>query len=169
MKQHTKSIALSGILAAAAIVVMLLGGLIPVATYVCPMLCCILCYIIYRACGRKLAVVWYIAVSLLSMMIGPDKEAALVFLLFGYYPVLKPAIDRSPLRILWKLLFFNTSVLIICILLAVVFGLDISEEILTATAILNVILVILGNVVFFLMDRVLSIADKKVARGSKHG
>ena len=37
-----KKIALSGMLAALAMVIMCMGGLIPVATYVCPMLCCVI-------------------------------------------------------------------------------------------------------------------------------
>ena len=35
-------IALGGVMAALAVVIMSLGGLIPVATYVCPMLCALL-------------------------------------------------------------------------------------------------------------------------------
>ena len=36
MRKHSKQIALGGVMAALAVTIMSLGGLIPVATYVCP-------------------------------------------------------------------------------------------------------------------------------------
>ena len=42
------NIALGGVLAALAVVIMSMGTLIPVATYVCPMLCAILLQLILK-------------------------------------------------------------------------------------------------------------------------
>jgi len=42
MKQNAKQMALGGVLAALAVTIMSLGGMIPVATYVCPSLCMML-------------------------------------------------------------------------------------------------------------------------------
>ena len=78
------NIALGGILAALAVVVMSMGTLIPVATYVCPMLCAILLQMVLKLCGRRMAWAWYGAVTLLSLLMAPDKEAAAVFLALGY-------------------------------------------------------------------------------------
>ena len=104
--------ALGGVLAALAIVIMGLGGLIPVATYVCPMLCTILLNIVMKSCGKRIGWAWFGAVSILGLLLGPDKEAAAVFLFIGYYPLLKPAIDGLKMKWLWKGLLFNGSILI---------------------------------------------------------
>ena len=105
----SRTIALSGILAALAIVIMCLGGLIPVATYVCPVLCALICFIVLRFCGKRIAWTWYAAVAILSILVGPDKEAAFVFVFLGFYPIIKPFFDRCPLCIFLKTLYFNFS------------------------------------------------------------
>ena len=70
------AMALGGILAALTIIIMCLGGLIPVATYVCPLLCAILLQVIFRMFGRRVAWAWYGAVCTLGLLLSPDKEAA---------------------------------------------------------------------------------------------
>ena len=165
----SKKIAVCGLMAAASVVIMILGGLIPLSTYVCPMLACLLCYVVFKSCGIKLTVVWYFAVSVLVLLMGPDKEAALVFLLLGYYPILKPKIDKSPLRMLLKLLYFNCSVLLLIVLVAAFMGLNISEELLSASLLMTLLMLVLGNIVFLLLDRLLNILECKSAHRRKHG
>ena len=87
--------ALGGMLAALAVVMMSLGTIIPVATYVCPMLCALLLQGVLKTCGSRVAWAWYGAVALLSVLLAPDKEAAGVFVFLGYYPIVKPALDRK--------------------------------------------------------------------------
>ncbi len=169
MRKHTKRIALCGLLAAVALVIMLLGGLIPVSTYVCPMLVCLLCCFVFRLCGRKMAIIWYFAVSFLVLILGPDKEAAFVFLLLGYYPVVKPTLDRSRFRLLWKVLLFNTAVLILTLLTLFIMGLDFDSEIHDASLWLTLLLLVLGNTVFFLLDRLLTVIEHKFLTGRKDG
>ena len=77
-------IALGGVLAALAVVLMCMGTLIPVATYVCPMLCAMILQLVLKTCGKRIAWAWYGAVSILSLLMAPDKEAAAVFLALGY-------------------------------------------------------------------------------------
>ena len=168
-RNQTGKIALCGLLAAAAAVIMLLGGLIPMSTYVCPLLASLLCSIVFRICGSRLGLIWYAAVSILALMTGPDKEAAFVFLLLGYYPILKPRIDRSPLRVLWKILLFNFSVLLLCFLLRLVMGLDFYGDLEAASWILTLILLLLGNLVFFMLDRLLSIMGKRTHTRRNNG
>ena len=78
-------VALGGILAALAMVVMCLIGLIPVATFICPMLCILICAVVYRNCGKRISWAWYGAVTIMSLFFAPDKEAALLYLSLGYY------------------------------------------------------------------------------------
>ena len=156
------NIALGGILAALAVVVMSMGTLIPVATYVCPMLCAILLQIVLRICGRRIAWAWYGAVTLLSLLMAPDKEAAAVFLALGYYPIVKPKLDGLPGKCLWKLLFFNAVILLTYWLLMHLFGFaQLAAEFVEMGRILTVLMLLLGNVTFFLLDKLL---ERKLKR-----
>ena len=148
--------ALGGVLAALAVVVMSMGTLIPVATYVCPMICCLILQLILKICGKKTAWSWYGAVSILSLLMAPDKEAAAVFLALGYYPILKPKFDRKRGKHFWKLLFFNAVTLATYWLLMHIFGFDqITAEFSEMGLLLTVAMLLLGNVTFFLLDKLL--------------
>lgn len=152
-----KTMSLCGVTAALAVVIMCMGGLIPVATYVCPMLCIMLLRSILPVVGRKMAWVWYAAVSMLSLLLGPDKEAAAVFAFLGYYPIVKPKLDHLPLRWLWKGLLFNLSVVIMYWLLMHLFGMTaLTAEFEEMGSLMLAITLILGNVTFFLLDMLLS-------------
>ena len=108
-------IALGGMLAALAIVIMTLGGVIPVATYVCPLLCVVVCYFVLIYCGKSIALMWYAVVLILCALFAPDKEAVGVFAFFGYYPIFKPFFDKlkSPVAFVLKILYL-TLILLFC-------------------------------------------------------
>jgi len=155
------AVALGGVLAAVAVVIMSLGTLIPVATYVCPMLCCLLLSMVNRTCGKRLGWAWYGAVTLLSLLMAPDKEAAAVFAAMGYYPLIKPVLDRKKGKWLYKLLLFNGSILAMYWLLLRVVGMErIVEEFSGLGAAMTAVLLILGNVTFFLLDKLLGMKPK---------
>lgn len=160
--RSAKTIALGGVLAALAVVIMCLGGLIPIATYICPMLCILLGHCVYRLCGRRIAWAWYAAVALLALLIGPDKESAGVYLFLGYYPYLKPWFDRRRFPIVWKLLYFNASVVVLYAVLMLLIGLN---DILTEYREMGMtglaVLLLLGNITFFLADKLLTQLKKK--------
>lgn len=145
--------ALGGVLAALAVVVMALGGMIPVATFICPMLCMVLLKIVLGKCGSRIAWAWYGAVAILSLLLSPDKEAAAVFLALGYYPVLKPKMDALRLKWLWKLLYFNAAILAMYWVLMHVFGMaELMEEFAEMGAVMTAVTLILGNLCFILLD-----------------
>lgn len=165
MRTSAKQIALGGILAALAVVIMSLGGLIPVATYTIPMFCAILQYTVLRTCGRRIAWAWYGAVSILSLLLGPDKEAAAVFVFLGYYPILKPKMDQMKMSWFWKGLLFNASILTMYWLLIHLMGMgQIAAEFAELGKWMTVILLLLGNVIFFLLDKIL---DKYAKKGRR--
>ena len=156
------NVALGGILAALALVIMNLGTLIPVATYVCPMLCALLLKVVQTVCGKRIAWGWYGAVAILAILMAPDKEAAAVFLFIGYYPIVKPTLDRRRFSWLWKGLLFNLSVLAMYWLLMYLFGLEQVVSDFTEMGIaMGAVLLILGNVTFFLLDRLLGMRFKR--------
>lgn len=156
------AMALGGVLAALAVVIMSMGTLIPVATYVCPMLCAILLKLVLNTCGKRTAWAWYGAVSLLSLLMAPDKEAAAVFVFIGYYPIVKPALDRKKFPWLWKGLLFNAAILVMYWLLMHLFGLEqVAEDFEGMGIVLTLVTLALGNLVFFMLDRLLGMRLKR--------
>ena len=155
-------IALGGMMAALAVVIMAMGGLIPVATFVCPVLCMMILSFVLKFCGRRIAWAWYGAVSILSLLLAPDKEAAAVFLFLGFYPIVKPALDGMKLGLLLKLLLFNVAILLMYWLLIHLLGMDqIAAEYQELGAVMTAVMLVLGNVTFFMLDRALTIFAKK--------
>ena len=154
MKRNSaKYVALGGVMAALAVVIMCLGGLIPLATFVCPMLCCLMVKLVLTLCGQRIAWAWYGAVAILCALLGPDKEAAAVFVFLGYYPIVKPTMDKLPLKWLWKVLYFNIVTLAMYALLVYVLGMaELAAEYREMGVILTVVTLLLGNLVFVLLD-----------------
>ena len=151
------AMALGGVLAALAIVIMGLGGMIPVATYVCPMICVLELQIVLKLCGSRVAWAWYGAVSILGLLISPDKEAAAVFVFLGYYPIVKPRLETMKYPWIWKVLLFNTAVLVLYWLLLHLFGMEaLAEEFSQMNGFMVIMLLVLGNVTFGLLDFLLS-------------
>ena len=149
--------ALCGVMAALAVVVMCMGGLIPVATYVCPMLCAMILNMLLPFCGEKMAWVWYVAVAILSLLLGSDKEAALVFLFLGYYPIVKQKLDKLRMGLILKLMLFNGSVFLLYGLMIRLLGMEqVLVEFTEMGTIMLFVLILLGNVTFFLLDILLS-------------
>ena len=124
MRKRAYPVALGGLLAAVAVVIMCLVGLIPLATFVCPVLCCILCALVLQICGKRIAWTWYVLVSLLSALMAPDKESAVVFVCLGFYPLVKPRLDRLFLPWLWKALLFNGMIVLAYTCFLRLLGLD---------------------------------------------
>ena len=157
-----KKVALGGMLAALAVTIMSVGGLIPVATYVSAVLCAILGYMVWRICGGRIAWAWYGTVSVLSLLLSPDKESAAVYLFLGYYPIIKVFFDNCRFGFLLKLLYFNSSVTALYIVLIYLIGM---EQIVTDYRALGmlglIVMLILGNIAFLLLDHVLFRISKK--------
>ena len=144
-------------MAALAVVIMSMGTLIPVATFVCPVLCMLILQIILKTCGGRTAWAWYGAVAILSLLMAPDKEAAAIFAFLGYYPIVKPKLDARKGKWLWKGLLFNTAIAVLYFLLLRIFGIaEIAEEYAEMGRIMTMIMLVLGNITFFLLDRLLS-------------
>ncbi len=150
------SVAFGGVLAALAVVFMSLGGLIPVATFVCPVLAMLLLQVVLVRCGSAVAWAWYVCVGILSALFAPDKETAAVFVFLGYYPIIKQKLDCLPLRWLWKVLLFNFAVMLMYSVLLKLYGLEqLVADFLEMGIVMAVACLALGNVTFFLLDRIL--------------
>ena len=156
-KTPAYAVALGGVLAALAVVVMSLGTIIPVATYICPMACILMAQVVRQTCGSRYGWAWYGAVAILSLLLAADKEAAAVFAALGYYPLVKPRLEKRKFPWLWKGLLFNAVILILYWALMNLLGMDaIAEEFAEAGTVMTIVMILLGNVTFFLLDVVLS-------------
>lgn len=115
MKRRTKAsvLALCGVLAALAVGLMFLGGTVAFASIACPVLASLVLIPVYCECGWKWGLVWYGAVSLLGLLLAPEKECAILFVFFGYYPMLKTFFGRlhggKLLKWVVKLLYINLA------------------------------------------------------------
>jgi hypothetical protein len=125
--------------------------------------------------GKKWTLMVYAAAAALSLLLGPDKEAALLFAFLGYYPALKPALDgirNTALRIAAKLGIFNLAAG--AMLLLIVFVLNM-QAIIAEYAAMGVVgciaFAVLANVTMLLYDRLLLIAAfiyiRKFRKGRK--
>ena len=157
--------AFGGVLAAVAVVLMSLGTIIPVATYAVPMLCVMVGRIVLETCGSRVGWAWYGAVAVLSLLLAPDKEAAAVFAILGYYPEVKPKLDRMKGQWLWKGLLFNGSILLLYWVLLNMIGMEqLLSDFEGMGLAMYAVLLILGNVTFFLLDRLLGMKFGKKHR-----
>lgn len=114
-KFNSFKIALGGIISALSVVLMFLTGVIPTLTYAIPAITGGLLIMIVIEISPKFASLVYIAVSLLSLLMVADKEAAVMYaMFFGYYPIIKSFIEKKLNGIsAWivKYAIFNVSVI----------------------------------------------------------
>ena len=145
--------ALGGMMAAVAVVIMNLGSVIPVNTYICPVLCILLCRPVLERCGKKIGWCSYLAVTVLSLLLAPDREAALVYAFLGYYPMVRPWFQRlGVLAMPAKLLFFTVMGAASYGVLLFVMGAGAAME---EGWVMTAVTVILWDVLFLLVDRLL--------------
>lgn len=158
-RQQSSKMAFCGLLTGLSVVIMLTGGLIPIATYCTPMISGALLLPILLEYGKKTAWTSFAAVSLITLFLGIDKEAAFFYLFLGYYPIAKWDIDRirrRPLRIAVKLLVFNGAIAAMYAALGFLLHMDaIVQEFTQMGSALLVCFAILLNFCLLLYDRLL--------------
>jgi hypothetical protein len=81
----------------------------------------------------------------------------------GYYPILKPKLDQMVLSWLWKLLLFNGAISVLYLVLLRLLGIDAATEEFQGVGIIGmIVMLLLGNATFILLDRFLNIMGKKL-------
>ena len=160
MKQ-SKKIALAGMMCALAVVIMSMGGMIPLATFCCPVLASLALIPVFVEYGKKAGLGAWIAISALSLMLCPDKEAALLMAFLGHYPVIKwqlEKIRKAPLRLLAKLGIFNFCVAAMYLSAIFLLRMDrLMQEYLEAGMALTIATLVLGNITMIVYDRMLMV------------
>ncbi|MGN0653090.1 MAG: hypothetical protein ACI4KN_08825 [Gemmiger sp.] len=159
-KTESQKIALCGVLGALSVVLLMLGNILQVGTYAAPMLACFLLIPVLEEYGSRYALMLYAVVSVLGVMLVPDKELALFYaLVLGYYPVLRVALNKirsAVLRWMAKFACFNAATVAMYLFLIVVLAPPelVAEFAQEGTAML-VLLLAMGNLCFWLCDRAL--------------
>ena len=126
-RKQSVTVAFCGMTAALSVVIMLIGGVIPIATYAVPMLCGALLLPILIEFGKSAAWATFFSVAFLSLILSFDKEAAFFYLFIGYYPIVKWPMDRirpKGKQILCKALLFTGAIVLMYALLFLLFPME---------------------------------------------
>ncbi len=158
-KKLSFKVALGGIVAALSILLMIFAGVTTTLVYAIPMVVGALLMMLVVEFGAGFAVLVYVAVSIISMLILGNKEAAIMYVaFFGYYPIVKGFLEKYIKKILcWivKYLIFNVSMVASYFIVSEIFMIsfdDVKE--LGKYALL--ILLLAGNVLFAFYDVMLT-------------
>jgi hypothetical protein len=161
MHKKSAQIAVGGVFSALCLLLMFLTGLVPFATYALPMLAGSMLVAVVIENSRRTALMVYASVSVLSLFIVPDREAAILFVgFFGYYPILKEKLERLKSYALeWaaKLLVFNAAIVVSYLAGAYLLGMsELLEGMGDFGRFTNLILLAAGNALFLLYDYALT-------------
>ena len=156
MRKRTHELALAGVLAAVAAVLLCLGGVVPLATYAAPVLASAAVLVAGEECRPSLAWGCWAVSAALGLLLCGDREAALLYAFLGYYPLLKPRLDALRpgfLRVGAKLLLCAVSVGAMYALLLWVFRLEaLARELAESSSALLWGTALLGAAVFLVYD-----------------
>lgn len=159
MSQASKT-AIGG-MAVALSVVLLIPTALDIFVYALPAIAGFLTLFCVIELGKSWAFGVYFATALLSLLLVPNKEAAVMYTaFFGYYAIVKALLESKMPRTveyLLKFLVFNVSVILAYLVLIHVFGMPLDDvlgidgDVWWSKYALPVMLV-LGNVVFLAFD-----------------
>lgn len=97
--KKTSKIALSAVFAALSVALMALVSIIPNLELALPAISGLFVAVIVIEVDKKWALGVWAAVSVLSLIVVPNKEAAIIYaVFFGYYPVLKSVFESKTPR-----------------------------------------------------------------------
>jgi len=172
--KKTSKTALGGIVAALSVAAMFVLSVIESMTYAVPAIAGAFLVLVVVESGKKWAAGVYAVVSIMSLMLIPNKEAAVMYTaFFGYYPVLKAVLEeRTPKWLEWiiKLAVFNAAMLLAYWFVKLLIGVGLEElggEFLGRYAV--PVLLLVANVMFLLYDFALTqYISLYVKRGRKY-
>lgn len=157
---YPQKIALCGVFCGLAVVILNLGGIIPLATFCAPAFAGICTFPVAVEFGFRAGGMVYLVCGILSLLFCPDREAACIFVfLLGYYPLVKPWLDKISNRMLqWvmKILLCNMAIAGCYFVLMTFLGSpELHKELMQATKSSLVVLIFLSNISFIIYDKAL--------------
>lgn len=157
-QQQSHKMALCGMMTALSTSILSAGGLIPSTTFACPMLAMLCLLPVLCDYGRKYALLVYAAGAILSLMLCVDKEMAFFYLFLGWYPAVRPMLDRLPrlFRIPLKCALFTLALAAMYALMIFLFRMEaIMAEFAEYSGPMFILLLLLANASLLLTDRLL--------------
>ena len=152
-------VALGGVIAALSLLLMILAGVTSTLVYAIPMITGALLMMLVVEFGQGFASLIYVAVSILSLLILGNKEAAIMYIaFFGYYPILKSVLEKHIKGfICWivKYLIFNVAMIASYFIVTKIFLISF-EDIESFGKYALPLLLLAGNVLFVMYDIVLT-------------
>ncbi len=144
-------------MAGLSLAIMLLGGLMQIATFAAPLAAAILLLPIRIEFGPRWAWATWLTTVALSLILGLDKEAGFFYLSVGYWPIVKWSVDqrlRKPaIRISAKILFFSTVIVAMYSLLIFAVGMpELTQEFKTAGLWISIAFVVTAVICMLLYD-----------------
>ncbi len=156
-------IALGGTLASMCLLCQFVTGVFPIFYIIMPMICGILVTVMADETNTWWGFMMYLAVGTLSLFVTPNKDAALIFIIFfGHYPLVRPLLCRIKPKILaniLKLFLFNVCVLAYFFATVYILGMDeLLEEMGEFGRYGGLVLLGLANMMFVSYDYLMVIA-----------
>lgn len=151
--QQTRRIATCGILCALGVICMSVGSLIEALDLTMIMIAAFCIVFAVIEMGYRFAWLIWAATALLSLLLLPNKLAAVFYLMGGMYPIAKAAFEKLHPAIAWILKFsaFNTAQLAFLLIAQKLFGMTGPEYSFAAGMLL------FNNLLFFVYDITLSV------------
>ncbi len=168
-KTTSYKVAVGGVVSALCLALMFMTGIAPLLSMAIPIYAGALMIIVSREINTKQALAAYCAVSILSLFLTPDKEAATLFIIyFGYYPIILPKLNQiklSIIRVFVKLLLFNMMMILWYKLMIFIMGsYDFIEEFAFFGKYALLIVMIIINLIFALYDYTIKAIDDYYVR-----
>lgn len=108
---NVKIVSYGAIVTAISVVMTLLGGIIPAAAFIAPIIAGFVLITIKIKFGIKNALFTFVAVVILMFILSPKKTSAFSYLfMFGYYPIIFDEFYRiksTTIRVLTKVIIFE--------------------------------------------------------------
>jgi hypothetical protein len=161
MNKNTKKIALSAILSAVGVILLLIGSFLQVLDLSAAALAGFAVVVAVIEIRGKYPVLVYLAISLISILILPYKMPAVFFIAFGgIYPIFKAQFERFHPAVAWVLKFsiFNTFLWLLIFFVRLLLSrelIDLREDI-EFLKNFEIIVFLVANFMFLLYDIVMT-------------
>lgn len=147
-----KKTSFSAILCALGVIILFLGSVIEIIDITTAALSSFLIVVCMIELGGYMPFLVYIATSVLSFLLLPNKTVVVMYVLFfGFYPILKKYIEKTPYILSWVIKFatFNAVFFVYYFVATKLFSVSLEQ--------LKIYIVLLLNVIFFTFDLALSL------------
>ena len=158
-KKLSFKVSLGGVIAALSLLLMLVAGVTTSLVYAIPMITGAFLMVLVIEFGAGFAGLEYLAISIISMLLLGNKEAAIMYVaFFGYYPIIKSFIEKRFKKIVgWiiKYAIFNASMVVAYFVVSKIFMITF-DDLEGFGKFAMPFLLFAGNILFILYDIMLT-------------